>query len=51
MFPQALVEIFDGIAKTYSWGVFLQQRGGPVLGFLGGCIGVFLCIQKLKLLL
>lgn len=53
MFPQALVDIFDralydGIVKKYSWDVCLQQKGGPLLNFLGCCIGVFLCIQKLK---
>lgn len=45
MFPEAVVEIFDyaqfdGIAKKYSWGFCLEQKGGPLLNFHCCCIGV-----------
>lgn len=49
MFPEAVAEIFDhalydGIAKKYSWGFCLQQKGGLLLSFLCRCIGV--CMFK-----
>lgn len=42
MFPEAVAEIFhhayyDGIAKKYSWGFCLQQKGVLFLSFLS-CI-------------
>lgn len=49
MFPEAVAEIFhhayyDGIAKKYSWGFCLQQKGVLLLSFLSCCTGV--CIFK-----